>query len=131
LLTCATRIGAATVNEAVVEQFAGTRAQLDAACALLISPTPEVLDRCAVLLESAGRQMTECQAQIAGLRGDPTAIEGAWRVRLSFLKVGKLLANAARFHSDWMSVRGTLTGGYTDRGEPAPVRHARRIWIEA
>jgi hypothetical protein len=115
----------------MIEQFADTRAQLDEACALLISPTPEVLDRCAVLLESAGRRMAECQPQLAELRGDPAAIEGAWRVRRSFLKAGKLLANAARFHSDWTSIRGALTGGYTDRGEPAPVRHAGRIWLEA
>src|SRR4051812_32112921 len=108
----------------MIEQFADTRAQLDAACALFTSPTPEGLDRCAVLLESAGRQLVECQPQLAGLQGDAAAIEGAWRVRLSFLKAGKLLANAARFHSDWTSIRGTLTGGYTDRGEAAPVRHA-------
>src|SRR5437879_6562932 len=106
----------------MIEHFADTRTQIDAACALLISPTPEVLDRCAVLLESASRHMAECQPQLAGLRGDPAAIEGAWRVRLSFLKAGKLLANAARLHSDWTSIRGALTGGYTDRGEPAPVR---------
>jgi len=118
-------------SAAVVEQFAATRAQLDSACDLLISPTPEVLDRCSILLESASREMAECQSRIAEVRGDPAAIEEAWRVRRSFLRAGKLLANAARFHANWMSIRGALTGGYTDRGEPAPVRHAGRICIEA
>jgi hypothetical protein len=119
------------MSDNACEQLAATRAELDAACAMLTSPTPDVLDRCSILLESASRQMAECQPQIAQLRGDPAAIEEAWRVRRSFLKAGKLLANAARFHGNWMSIRGALTGGYTDRGEPAQVRHAGRIWIEA
>ena len=116
---------------AVFEQFADTRAQLDSVCDLLISPAPEVLDRCSALLESAGRQMADCQPQIAGLRGDPAAIEAAWLLRRSFVKADKLLQNAARFHGKWISIRGAMTGGYTDRGEAAPVRHAGRIWIEA
>jgi hypothetical protein len=82
-------------------------------------------------LESAGRQMADCQSRIAEVRGDAAAIEEAWRVRRSFVKAGKLLASAARFHSDWLSIRGALTGGYTDRGAPAPVRHTGRICIEA
>src|SRR5207302_882839 len=108
-----------------------TRMQLEAACDLLISPTPEILDRCSMLLESAGRQMEYCQSRIGEARGDPVAIEEAWRVRRSFVRAGKLLANAARFYGTWISIRGALTGGYTDRGEPAPVRHAGRICIEA
>jgi hypothetical protein len=119
------------IGAAVVEQFATTREQLDSACDLLISPTPEVLDRCSMLLESASRQMAECQPRIAELRGDAAAIEEAWRVRRSFVRVGKLMENAARFHGNWMSMRGTLTGGYTERGEAAPVRHAGRICVEA
>ena len=55
----------------------------------------------------------------------------AWRVRRSFTRAAKLLEGAASFHGQWMAIRGTLTGGYTNRGEPAPVRHAGRICIEA
>ena len=116
---------------AVIEQFAATRTQLDSACELLMSPTPEAVDRCATLLESAGRQMADCQSRIAEAQGDAAAIEGAWQLRRSFQRAGKLLESAARFHSNWMSIRGALTGGYTDRGEPAPVRHAGRICLEA
>src|SRR4051812_14793201 len=71
---------------AVVEQFTAAREQLDSACDLLRSPTPEVLDRCSVLLESAGRQMADCQSRIAEVRGDPVALEEAWRVRRSFVR---------------------------------------------
>jgi hypothetical protein len=116
---------------AVIEQFAATRAQLDSACDLLTSPTPESLDRCAILLESAQRQMTGCQSQIIGAQGDPAALEAAWRVRRSFERAARLLKSAASFHANWMSIRGTLTGGYTSRGEPSPVRHPGRICLEA
>jgi hypothetical protein len=116
---------------AVMEQFAATRGQLDSACALLLSPTPDALDRCSALLESATRQMEDCQARIGEAQGDAAAIEEAWRVRRSFERAGKLMENAARFHDNWMQLRGSITGGYTNRGEPAPVRHAGRICVEA
>ena len=116
---------------AVLEQFAAVRAQLDSACDLLISPTPDVLDRCSSLLESVTNQMTDCRSSVDALRGDPAAIEEAWKVRRSFVKAGKLLANAARFHRNWVAIRGAMTGGYTDRGEAAPVRHTGRVCIEA
>ena len=119
------------MSAAVIERFAATRAQLDSACDLLLSPTPDALDRCSVLLETAGRQMADCYSSLGEARGDAAAIEEAWRVRRSFLRAGKLLQNAASFHENWMSIRGSLTGGYTSRGEPAPVRHAGRICLEA
>src|SRR5436190_23546391 len=98
---------------AVVEQLAATRTQLEAACDLLISATPEALDRCSTLLESAGRQMEYCQSRIAEVRGDPAAIEEARRGRRSFIRAGKLLAAAAGVYANWISIRGSLTGGYT------------------
>jgi hypothetical protein len=116
---------------AVTRQFATTRAQLETACDLLRSPDPEVIDRCSLLLESASRQMADCRSQMGEAQGDPAAIEEAWRVRRSFVRVAKLLEGAARFHTNWVALRGTLTGGYTQQGEPAPVRHAGRICVEA
>jgi hypothetical protein len=116
---------------AVLRQFAATRAQLDAACDLLLSPAPDALDRCAVFLETASRELEAYRSEIAEARGDAMAMEAAWQVRRSFLRAGTLLENAARFHSNWLSIRGAMAGGYTDRGEPAPVRHHARISLEA
>jgi hypothetical protein len=59
------------------------------------------------------------------------ALEEAWKVRRSFLRATKLLENAARFHENWGAIRGVMTGGYTNRGEPAPVRHSGRVFLEA
>jgi len=116
---------------AVIERLAATRAQLDAASDLLMSPTSEAVDRCSVLLESAINRMSECRAEIAGAHGDAGAIEEAWRVRRSFQRTQKLLENAARFHQGWVAIQGVMTGGYTNRGEPSPLRHSGRVCLEA
>jgi hypothetical protein len=115
----------------VSEQLAATRAQLDAACDLLIAPTPQALDRCSMILEAAGREAAERASSLAEIRGNNDAIAEARRLRRSVQRARSLLENAARFHIGWLAIRGALTGGYTDRGEPAPVRHAGRICLEA
>lgn len=115
----------------VIEQLAATRAQLESACELLLSPSAEAVDRCSVVLESAGRRMAEFRSDLSSAQGDPGAIEEAWKVRRTFLRAGKLLENAARFHQNWVAIRGAMTGGYTNRGEPAPVLHPGRVFLEA
>ena len=114
-----------------LELLAATRAQLDAVCDLLLSPTPQAVDRCSVILETASRQMAECTAQIGSARGNPMALEAAAKLRRSCQRARTLLEAAGRFHFNWLAIRGALTGGYTDRGEPAPVRHSGSISLEA
>src|SRR3954452_13625976 len=107
----------------VIEQFAATRAQLDSVCDLLRSPSPDSLDSCATIFASAVSRMLDCQSSIPEAHGDAAAMAAAWDVRRSFQKAGRLLENASRFHGGWTSVRGAMTGGYTNRGEAAPVLH--------
>jgi len=114
-----------------LELLAATRAQLDAVCDLLLSPTPQAVDRCSVILETASRQMAECTAQIGSARGNPMALEAAAKLRRSCQRARTLLEAAGRFHFNWLAIRGALTGGYTDRGEPAPVHHSGSISLEA
>ena len=116
---------------AAIEQFTAVRVRLDAACGLLMEPTAEALDRCSILLESAGHQMADFRSKIGEVQGDPIALEAAWGVRRAFLRAASLFKGVASFHGGWMAVRGAMTGGYTNRGEPAPVRHPGRIWVEA
>src|SRR5262245_17267804 len=115
----------------VLEQFAATRVKLDAVCDLLLAPSAGALDECSGLLEGAARQLAACQGEAALSRGNPEAIEAVRDTRRSFLRAARLLENAAHFHTNWMAIRGAMTGGYTGRGEPAPVRHPRRISVEA
>ena len=115
----------------VLEELAATREQCRAASELLICPTPEAVDRCSVLLESAGAHMAALREDLHLARGDAQALEAAWQVRRSFQRAARLFENAARFHQNWLSIRGTITGGYTSSGEPAPIRHPGRLCVEA
>jgi hypothetical protein len=118
-------------GETIAEQFAAARAQLDAACSLLLAPTPAAVDQSAALLESAGRRLLDCRDGLSEQHGDAEVLVQAWSVRRSFQRAARLLENAARFHDNWIGVRGAMTGGYTSRGEPAPVRHPGRLCLEA
>jgi len=60
---------------AAIEQFTAIRARPDAACGLLMEPTPEALDRCSMLLETAGRQMADFQSDL----GEVGGIRAHWR----------------------------------------------------
>ena len=114
-----------------MERLSATRAQLDAASEQLLSPTADAVDRCSALLEAACRRLTDCRDEVAAAQGDAAALEEAWKVRRSFLRTTRLLENAARFHENWVAIRGAMTGGYTNRGEPAPLQHPGRVCLEA
>jgi hypothetical protein len=115
----------------VIKRLAAVRAQLDAAGNLLLAPKVESVDRCSALLETAGLQMAELRPDWAGGPGDAAALEEAWRVRRSFVRAARLLESAVRFHENWAAIRGAMTGGYTNRGEPAPVVTETRVFLEA
>jgi hypothetical protein len=116
---------------AVVDRLADTRAELDGVSEQLLTPTPDAVDRCSALLQSASRRLADFRAEGITAQGDAGALEEAWKVRRSFLRAAKLLENAGRFHDNWAAIRGAMTGGYTSRGEPAPVRHPGRLCLEA
>uniref|UniRef100_Q01QL5 FlgN family protein n=1 Tax=Solibacter usitatus (strain Ellin6076) TaxID=234267 RepID=Q01QL5_SOLUE len=114
----------------VVEQLAAARLELDRAGELLTSPSPASLDRCSSLLEATGRRLAEWQPRLAEHSGDPEALAEAWRLRRSFRRTERLLQGAGEFHSNWVSRRGAMTGGYTSAGDPAPVLHGHRISLQ-
>jgi hypothetical protein len=115
---------------AVVEQLAAVRRELDRAGALLTTPSPQALDSCSSVLESAGRQLLEWQPRLAEQAGNAEALAEAWHLRRSFQRTERLLQNAGDFHRNWTLLRGTLTGGYTATGQAAPVDHGHRISLQ-
>ena len=117
--------------EAIQEHLATVRIQLDRVCERLTSPTPDALDGCCGQLESAVRQLAEYQPHLGAHAGNPAALEEAWRVRRSFLRARSLLRGAATFHGNWMRIRGTMSAGYTAQGEPRPIGHTSRIYLQA
>lgn len=116
----------------VIEVLAATRVQLEAAGNLLLAPSDvEAVERCSVLLQAAGSRMAESRHDWAGVQGDAEAMEEVWNVRRSFVRTARLLESARRFHENWAAIRGAMTGGYTNRGEPAPVLARARVCLEA
>jgi len=115
---------------ALIEQLMSARQQLDYASTLLMKPTPEALDSCSTVLEAAGRQLSEWRPAFSQQAGDPSALEEAWRLRRSFVRTARLLQGAADFHLNWIRLRGSMTGGYTQTGESAPVIHGPRISLQ-
>ena len=117
--------------EAIVQQLATVRMQLDRACERFTSPSPDALEASSGELESAVRSLAECQPQLGAHAGNASALEEAWRVRRSLLHARKLLHGAATFHGNWMRIRGAMVGGYTSQGEPGSLLHAGRISLQA
>ena len=115
---------------ALVEQLMSARQRLDLASDLLSRPSPEGLDCCSTLLEATGRQLEECRPALSRQAGDAAALEEAWRLRRSYVRTARLLRGAADFHLNWMKMRGAITGGYTNGGESAPLRHGNRISLQ-
>jgi len=114
----------------VLEQLAAARNELDRAGELLTKPSPEAVDRCSSILEATGRQLAEWQPRLADAAGDPEALAEAWRLRNSFRRAERLLQSAGEFHSNWLRVRGAMTGGYTASGDSAPIVHGHRISLQ-
>ena len=114
----------------LVEQLMSARQQLDSACHLLLRPSGEALERCSTVLEEASRQLSEWQPRLTEQVGDAAALEEAWRLRRSFVRASRLLEGANEFHLNWLQLRGAMTGGYTETGEAAALRHVSRICLQ-
>jgi hypothetical protein len=109
------------------------RAAVQEASRLLADPRPEALDRAAALLEQARRGLETAADSLtlpspparAGIRAELEELRKGLR------RQGRLLEHAAGFYAGWVRFRDSLTGGYTARGEPAPLEPGRRLLTEA
>lgn len=114
------------------ERLSEARSQVIEASRLLISPAPESLDRCALLLETAITSVAGCYAELTAMRDtrpapDVAALEEARRLQHAIGLVKLLLDTAVNFHRHWSRRLGMMTSGYTADGEPAAVEHGSRV----
>jgi hypothetical protein len=116
--------------EDMVEPLISVRRQLDRACDLLTNPTPDCMDACIALLETAATELAKSIPNGSPNAPNRAALEDALSLRNSFSRAFRLLQHAADFHRNWTLIRGAMTGGYTPRGDPAPVVHLNRICVE-
>jgi hypothetical protein len=122
------------MNVDVMAKLVTACSDVDRACELLVAPSPGSLDRCSRVLEAAVHRLAEFQPQL----GAPLSSSGiaaamvlgeAYRLRAAVRRAASLLEGANRFHLNWSRLRDAMTGGYTGRGDPAPVPRGSRISI--
>ena len=97
---------------------------------LLLSPSPANLDQCAVILQSAIKEMEAFRPDADGSGVDGQELEQAQRLKTALTDTRRLLDHAARFHQNWLRRRGVISGGYTQDGNPAAVDGIRRLIVK-
>jgi hypothetical protein len=109
------------------ERLAMARSDVNRACNLLISPTPEALQTCHEALQSAVAAMRQYRDQSMQSRGDIAANADVRALRSEIHRAGRLLQNLQNFSRGWERILGTMSGGYTAVGDPAPVFRVARL----
>jgi hypothetical protein len=106
------------------ERLAAARNAVDDACQLLLSPTPQQLDDCSRLLQSA---ISEVCGVREGVRTPTDALRQVRLLRASIGRAARLLESAASFHAHWIRCLGALCAGYTGQGQPAALDRGARL----
>ena len=99
-------------------------AELERACKLLESATPEAMDASAATLEGVARELGVLFD--AGKR-DSISVEEAQRLRAGARKARLLLELASRFHARCWDILAGMSGGYTAKGAPAALSLRGRV----
>jgi hypothetical protein len=107
------------------ERLAAVQSAVDRACQLLLSPTPQQLDACARLLETAVSELSALPDTAPESKNDARA--QARLLKKSIGRADRLLESAAEFYSNWIRFLGALCAGYTGQGQPASVEHDARL----
>jgi len=100
--------------------IAAISSEVERVCTLLKAPSPETLERCERILESAA-------ASYAGLRpqrADRPAVE---HLRSALGLAGQLLESAFQYHEQWRRRLWSSLAGYQPGGDPAVVVHPNRV----
>jgi hypothetical protein len=114
------------------ERLAIARAEVNRACNLLIAPTPDALNGCQDALERAVSALRDFRSGRLEVDADPGDGAGdrasVQSLRAEVMRASRLLQNLARFYRGWERILGTMSGGYTASGNPAPVARQGRIY---
>jgi len=105
---------------ALPEPWIVAQQEVEAACELLIDPSPPNLDRSAGILASAAKRLAETPAPAAHSR----------QLRASIHRAGRLLESAAQFHRGWRQILVAMTEGYTAEGGLAEPPPAARLSLD-
>jgi hypothetical protein len=111
----------------VAERLATAQSEVQRACNLLITPTPEALNNCQDALARAVSALTEFRSQCVETPAGSGIVSMAGALRAEVLQARRLLQNLASFYRGWERIFGTMSAGYTAGGDPAPVARSGRL----
>jgi len=103
------------------------RSEVKRAGDLLTVATPDALESCRNALERAVGELAEFRLQWREQPAGPGARSMARAVRAEVWRSARLLESLAGFYRGWERILGTMSGGYTARGDPAPVARIGRL----
>jgi hypothetical protein len=109
------------------ERLVAAHSEVRRACDLLVAPTPEALNGCRDALERAISELADFRWQCRELPAGSGARSMACGLRTEVLRAGRLLRSLASFYHGWERILGTMSGGYTASGDPAPVARNGRL----
>ena len=112
------------------ERLAAARAAVDQACQLLLAPTPEQMDRCTGLLETAVAELTAFRQVCPVSAQRPLPAENlslARSLAASVARLKRLLESAGAFHANWIRCLAAICAGYTEQGQPATLERGGHL----
>lgn len=113
----------------VAEGLAAARSEVERVCGLLVNSSPEYLEGCPGLLQRACSVLAEFRPALSAAQGNRAVLEEARRLQFAVRHAARLLEGALHYHVQWNQILGAMTGGYTERGDPAPVLRSGRICL--
>jgi hypothetical protein len=108
---------------AAESQGAELAREVDGVCLLLISPSPEIMERCERVLEGARSALSDWRPQ----RSELHALK---QLQAALGRAGRLLESAFQYHQRWRRRLDSHLGGYLPGGNPAVVAHPGRVILE-
>lgn len=103
------------------------RREVARACDLLIAPTPEALEGCRDALERAVSEVADFRSQCLEIPSQSDTRPLVCGLRAEVRRAARLLESLAGFYHGWERILGTMSGGYTASGGPAPVTRIGRL----
>ena len=103
------------------------RSEVKRACDLLVAANPQTWNGCQEALERAVSELASFQTERRELPAHSGARTMASALRTEVQRARRLLESLASFYRGWERILGTMAGGYTASGDPAPVARIGRL----
>jgi hypothetical protein len=113
-----------------LETVRAARAAVEEVAALAVSPTPEVLDRTVLLLQSAIACLTAVRDRSGSAPDGARQVRELKQIRRAIHTAGALLRKAQQYHAGWSAYLGARTGGYRAGGQPVLLPRPSRFRAE-